>query len=217
MDHASNPTVYVTRHGERIDFIDRNWAGSNDDVLNPPLSPNGLIQARDLGAHLRNKGVTRVFASPFLRTLQTGNAIAEALDVPMHIEDGASELLEPKWYPHDPRIWTRRSLASQFPTIDLSHESVLMPDYPEDWETLKQRAGLTMQRLVDKYITGFIVVAHGASMSGLTWGLVQGHPQTDNACCGLNTMVKQADDSWQLTTSSETSFLSYREPTIRYH
>jgi len=36
----------------------------------------------------QREGIAHIFASPFLRTVQTANQIAEALDLPIKLESG---------------------------------------------------------------------------------------------------------------------------------
>ena len=90
-------TVWICRHGNRIDFVDPSWKGND-----PHLSPDGVIQAKETGVRLRGEGIQHIFASPFLRTLETAHHIAEALDLPVKIEHGACEWMNPEWFPEPP-------------------------------------------------------------------------------------------------------------------
>lgn len=73
--------VILVRHGERVDMTDPEWTGRtrlpNHYV---PLTARGLAQAKHVGQALRrhkHRGRIHVYCSPFLRCLQTAQAIAE--------------------------------------------------------------------------------------------------------------------------------------------
>src|SRR4051812_12725449 len=51
----------------------------------PPLTEQGLDEARQAAAFLVDKGVEHLFVSPFARTLQTAEPIAGLLQVPVSI------------------------------------------------------------------------------------------------------------------------------------
>jgi broad specificity phosphatase PhoE len=46
---------------------------------------------------LKKEKIAHIFASPFLRTVQTANAVAEMLNLPIKLETGLSEWLNPVW------------------------------------------------------------------------------------------------------------------------
>jgi len=65
------------------------------------LTPNGSTPLSDatihpfpmmawckhqLGQRLKREDIAHIFASPFLRTVQTANQVAEALDLPIKLE-----------------------------------------------------------------------------------------------------------------------------------
>ena len=191
-------SIWIVRHGERLDHADPPWLEDAPEPLNPPLSATGVQQAKNLGAYLANQGVGHIFASPFRRTLQTASRVAEVLDLPVKVEYGAGEQLSPDWYPSDPRVWTMDDLQREFPLVDASYESVVMPTYPEDWEQCKARARKTIRRLVERFGGGLLLVGHGASVSGLAWGLLDDFPQFKNQCCGPVKIVRNEEGSWDL-------------------
>ena len=101
--------VWICRHGNRIDFVDPAWRGHNGD--DPHLSPDGVVQAQETGKRLRGEGIRYIFSSPFLRTVETAHYIAEAIDVPIYIEEGASEWLNPEWFSALPAFIPPQDLA----------------------------------------------------------------------------------------------------------
>jgi broad specificity phosphatase PhoE len=86
-------TVWIARHGSRLDFIDLNWFNEADRPYDPPLATEGEIQAQELGHKLKSAPIAHIFASPFLRTVQTAHIIADILNLPIKLEAGFSEWL----------------------------------------------------------------------------------------------------------------------------
>jgi len=207
-------TVWICRHGERIDFVDPHWCETAEFPYDPPLSENGRLQARETAQRLSDEGIMHVFASPFLRTLETANPVAELLDLPIRVEQGASEALMSTWFPQDPRVLSTEDLALRFPRIDLSYSSLGLAVFPEDWEMCKARAARAARRIVAEYDEDLLLVGHGASVSSLAWGLVEGFPQFSGAMCGLVKLVL-TNGRWTLALGGDTSHLSYTEDKVR--
>lgn len=67
--------LLLVRHGETEGNLRRELQGAED-----PLTERGRRQARDLAAHLSGReDVVALYASPYLRALETARAIGEAL------------------------------------------------------------------------------------------------------------------------------------------
>ena len=79
-------TVFILRHGERLDHMDKSWASDNYRAHDSPLTPAGVQQAYDAGENiclrlkqLQHTGKITVYVSPLLRTGQTAKAVLEQL------------------------------------------------------------------------------------------------------------------------------------------
>lgn len=177
--------IWLCRHGNRIDFIDPSYQGTN-----PHLSPDGVIQAKETGLRLRDEGIQHIFASPFLRTVETAYHIAEALDVMVKVEYGASEWLNKDWFTAFPEQIPLNELAERFPRIDLCYESVVMPVYPEDSDESLKRAGKTARILVNTYRENMLMVGHGHSVCGMAQGLMGSECQVSMGLCALTKIVR---------------------------
>ena len=96
--------LLLCRHGERRDFAEGGWNDGAERPFDPPLSKHGLEQSRRLGLELKKRGhrVDAVFASRFLRSVQTGGIVAQLLDAPVYVEDGLLDALDAVWY----RTWS---------------------------------------------------------------------------------------------------------------
>lgn len=104
VDYSNNNTmenigrkinVYIIRHGERTDEISNedmikkahdnlNDLGIRQDKYDPPLTAKGVQQAAAVGKRLQSLkciDFKTIFASPFIRTLQTANEIASTLNI----------------------------------------------------------------------------------------------------------------------------------------
>lgn len=118
------------------------------------------------------------------------------------------------WYPADPRVWTTADRKRQFPRVDESHESVVNPTYPEDWEATRLRAARTLAMLVEKYKGNFVCIGHGATVSSMTWDLLPDNPKMGPGLCTLN-RLDLTNEGWQVGSVGERDFLTYHEPEFR--
>ncbi len=66
---AQPTTVILVRHGEKL-------AEPKD---NPPLAAEGRMRAEELVKVLRDAGVTAIYSTPYLRTMNTAKPVADAL------------------------------------------------------------------------------------------------------------------------------------------
>ena len=74
--------LFVMRHGQRWDDANRDWIHEPGvRTWDPPLTEDGVEQARSAGEKLRSEGVTisRIFVSPFLRCVQTAAGFIEGM------------------------------------------------------------------------------------------------------------------------------------------
>jgi broad specificity phosphatase PhoE len=94
--------IWVTRHGERADVVDDDWARTAARPHDPPLTALGRRQAAATAQALTNERIETVFSSPFLRCVQTAAIIAAHLKCTVCIEPGLGELLNPRWFSSHP-------------------------------------------------------------------------------------------------------------------
>ena len=210
-------TVWIARHGNRIDFVNPAWFDTAQRPYDPNLSEDGQIQAEQLANRLVGEGITQIIASPFLRTVQTAHAVAKKLDLPLKLDWGLGEWLNPEWM-SCPETLSPEFLAKKFPKIDLSHP-LGVPNYPETWKVCLQRTAETSQRLVNKFPEdNLLFVGHGASVLGTAMGLIPTLEEMDikaSLCC-LVKIVKNGEE-WQLELNGDTSHLTALEAVIRFN
>ena len=209
-------TVWIARHGNRLDFVNPEWFNTAERPYDPPLSEDGLIQAKQLGQRLVREGIKHIFASPFLRAVQTANPVAEALDLSIKLESGLSEWLNPAWMKTEPERLSIDALQEQFPRIDPSYTSRVIAKYPETNEMVLERTAQTAKCLTAEFSEDMLLVGHGASVVGTTHGLVGGTPEVNAALCCLVKLVRQ-EQGWMMELNGDTSHLSQTEDVIRFN
>ena len=113
---------YLIRHGQST-----NNEGKLPRAADPPLTDIGVEQARWAGESLKDEGITRLYCSPMLRTLQTAQIISDIIDLPPHVFVGLHE-----WG----GIWETRGdgTAVQLPGLNRAGIRGICPDavLPED-------------------------------------------------------------------------------------
>lgn len=202
-------TIWIARHGNRQDYADSNWAKTAARPHDPGLSSDGLRQAQELGQRLAPEPIDHIFASPFLRTVETAAVIAEHLNRPVKLALGLCEHLSPQWFRAMPSLLPPPVLAERFPQIDLSYRDRTLPQYPETWPQALARAGQAAQHLSMAFPDNLLMVGHGASMLGATRGLVPHRPRIKRSLCSLVKLVHQ-NGEWRMELNGDTSHLSFR-------
>ncbi len=209
-------TVWIARHGNRLDFVNPEWFNTAERPYDPPLSEDGFIQAKQLGQRLVGEGIKHIFASPFLRTVQTATQIANILDLSIKLESGLSEWLNPAWMKTTPEKLPLEVLQQSYPRIDSSYTSRVIANYPETSEMVLERTAQTARRLTSEFSEDMLLVGHGASVVGTTQGLVGGTPEVNAALCCLVKLVRQ-EQEWVMELNGDTSHLSETEEVIRFN
>ncbi|WP_293147204.1 MULTISPECIES: histidine phosphatase family protein [unclassified Microcoleus] len=209
-------TVWIARHGNRIDFVNPDWFLTAEHRYDPHLSEDGHIQAKQLANRLKGEGISHIFASPFLRTVQTANHAAVALDLSIKLEWGLCEWLNVEWMTEMPETESVEDLCRRFPRIDASYKGGI-PKYPETGEACLKRAGETAKRLAAQFPEDMLLVGHRASVLGSAIGLAGGAETEINAslCC----LVKVVRDGgeWSIALNGDTSHLTDTETVVRFN
>jgi len=207
-------TVWITRHGNRVDFVDPEWYRSARNPFDPPLSDDGVSQAVKLGERLKTEGIARIYSSPFLRAVETAQQVAERLDLPIEIEHGASEWFNPAWFPECPRMMSTGERCARYPRVRNSDCSVAHPAFPESWEDMLARTARCITALLAQTRDDILVVGHGASMLGFAQALVGAEPRVNAELCALVKIVRLSG-GWRMELNGDTSFLdqSFEGPT----
>ncbi|KAH7931019.1 phosphoglycerate mutase-like protein [Leucogyrophana mollusca] len=199
-------TIYIARHGFRLNWVNTNWKSVTGLPRDPPLAAYGETQAKELAGYFlslpERKRPTAIFSSPYYRCLQTSKPTSQALDVPIYVEHGLSE-----WYspvaPNTglhPRPSPAAELKAYFQEIDPEWSSLWYPSRKgENVEEIHQRIAAFLNLLVpevekrfgDKH-THILLVSHAATVIALTRELL-GDPGLPLrvGCCSITEMNRK--------------------------
>lgn len=201
--------VFLCRHGHRINSERRDWHGADDNKYDPYLSKQGNAQAKMLARRLRQEPIDKIFSSPYLRALQTASHIAEAIRLPVCVENGLGEWLHTEWLSEDPRIPDIQERALTFPRVDLEYRSRITPVYPETEAQLKDRLMRVSRHLLGTYSGNLLIVGHGKTVSGIA-AILTGIPDAEfssGLCC--LTKLEWTSALWKVVLNGDTSHLTY--------
>jgi broad specificity phosphatase PhoE len=170
------------------------------------LSADGVEQAARLAHRLSTERIEHVFASPFLRTVETAHHVAERLDRPIRIEPGLAEWLNPEWFSEQPDLHLRADLTRRFPRVLSEFASEIWPRYPEQPDEALRRAGTAARRIAAGFPGAVLLVGHGVSIVGAVRALTQRSDDLECALCSVFKLTRQ-DAGWSLELSGDVSHL----------
>ncbi|KAJ7181708.1 phosphoglycerate mutase-like protein [Mycena crocata] len=203
-------TIYIARHGFRMNWINSTWKSETGLPRDPPLAAFGVTQAQELADYFltlpEDQRPTAIFSSPYYRCLQTSQPTSIALGVPIYVEHGISE-----WYSPvapgtglHPRPGSATSLQAYFPgRIDAASWSSVYypPRVGEDVAEVHARAGAFLDAFVPAVERAFpgahrrvLLVSHAATTIALARALVGDRELPLRAgCCSLTEVVRKRD------------------------
>jgi broad specificity phosphatase PhoE len=207
--------LYLVRHGQRLDSIQKQWYSPEENQYDPPLSPEGMKQAELIAQRLQAEPIDFIFSSPYLRALQTAHPIAEALNLPLYVEAGIGEWLGRSMISVEPNITPAYQRRKEFSFLDFSHNTRFVPNWPETVDECFARLNNTIQQLLDSYEGNLLIVGHGRTVTGLAHVLTQKpESQFKYGLAALSTL-RLHENSWQLELNSDESHLK-AEPETYY-
>jgi len=155
--------LYFTRHGESEANVRKIISNRG---LPHPLTETGRLQAAALAEKLRERPITRIYASPIPRARETAEIVSAALGAPLELADGLREpdcgVLEGRsdeaaWVEHD--RWKKNWSSGR--DLDKKLEG------GESYEDVRERFVAFVKGLVARYgktDAEFLLVTHGAAM-----------------------------------------------------
>ncbi|KAH9042337.1 histidine phosphatase superfamily [Lactarius hengduanensis] len=199
-------TIYILRHGFRLNWVTTNWKSVTGLPRDPPLAAFGEAQAKEVADYFlslpEDQRPTAIFSSPYYRCLQTSKPTAAALGLPIYAEHGIAEWyspVEPGTGLH-PRPSSASALKAHFPEIDDSWSSLWYCSRKgEDVEALHDRiAGFLtvfvpeVQRRFSGAHKRILLVSHAATVIALARELVGERSLSFRAaCCSLTATLQQ--------------------------
>uniref|UniRef100_A0A914UQ20 Uncharacterized protein n=1 Tax=Plectus sambesii TaxID=2011161 RepID=A0A914UQ20_9BILA len=167
---STSRTIWICRHGERVDNIDHGWGRSCRAWDDPPLSERGIAQAREVALRLKDEHIDHIISSPFERCVQTAQFIANDHSRPLHInlEHGICESL---YLCQKPPGWlTSHELKTLYPNVNVEYEPMLKAlahDEPMGDDGCVPRVRETLTKLLKEYQGNILLVGHGSSIGAL--------------------------------------------------
>ncbi len=207
MPGPAERTLFVARHGSRIDFEQPTWIEHAERPYDPELSPRGIHQASQLAARVARETIKLVYSSPYLRAVHTACLCARALHRPLRIEAGFGERLDPAWFSHQPETLSIERLHELFEAVDTSYHSLVEPEFPEHVEEAQQRFRRTMHEVLMRSEGSLLIVGHGATVAGVTAALVPGRfaPTADEASLSR---LECRNGHWELVLHNDRPFMA---------
>ncbi len=206
----SGRQVWVVRHGLRRDFIDRQWAQTSENPYDPPLHMDGKTQAEETGYRLEGEPIDYIFTSPFLRTIQTAEIIANRLNKRFFVEDGISEWLKADEFSHQPEVYNKTQIKAKFDHYDGSYRSSGLVLYPEKRESLDRRIEISVESILNKFIGNILIISHASPIDSLFRLFVNEDPLEYQTMCAIS-RFDRVTDRWTLGIDRDSSHLSIND------
>lgn len=208
-------TIWIVRHGNREDFGNPDWVKNAVRPYDPALSADGERQAQEAGTSLKGQPLHRIFASPFLRTIQTAHHIADAVDLPVALEPGIGEILPT--LPEVPAIVPEEERRQRFARVDGTYTPVGRLIYPESEIEGYRRSAQTVQQLADIHPNhNLLFVTHAAPVIGIVRHLTGIQEKISVPLCAIFTLQRNGN-GWHLVGGQgAVSHLSDSATSLRY-
>ena len=201
--------LYVVRHGERRDSVDPEWEDVADRVHDPPLTELGRWATWRVGRRFDEAGASfdAVYASPFLRAVETADEVCRELDATFELEPGLGEYRNAEWFDREPETLPHRRLRERFGSLRLGRDPCVVPAFPETHGTAIDRIATAARLLADGTDGSVLLVGHGITVAGVVEGLVGSAADADAPLCGVTRLVSGLDATWELDYTGDTSHL----------
>lgn len=220
-------TIYVARHGYRLNWVTQTWKSETGLPRDPPLAAFGHTQAQELADYFlslpEDQRPTAIFSSPYYRCLQTTKPVSNALNVPIYAEHGLAE-----WYSPvqpgsglHPRPASANTLQGYFSEIDPSWSSIWYSSRKgEDVEQCHDRTEGFLSALIPEVERRFgnkhkciLLVSHAATIIALNRALAGDRSISMRiGCCSISEFKRKAVgakplNGWQMTRMGDGSHL----------
>lgn len=151
-------TYYVCRHGE----AENNVKAVLSTVADNPhhLTEKGKSQAKDAGKWLKNKKIDLILVSPFVRTKETAEIIAQEIGF-----DSKKITVEQKLHELNVGDWNMKPFADFEKDFAHADRFTKRPDHGENYADIKKRVGSLLYELEEKH-TGknILLISHDSPL-----------------------------------------------------
>lgn len=152
--------AYFVRHGETDWNALKKIQGSTDI----PLNNTGIAQAKELGKHLLEQGVTvsKIYSSRLDRAYETAKIVANVVHQPVILLNDLEEICFGKW---EGMTW--KEVREQFPEQYnewYDHRRYTVPPEGESYQMLLERMLRVVKRILKENEENVLVVTHSANI-----------------------------------------------------
>ena len=180
--------VFLVRHGATVLSAEDRFAGSSD----VELSDEGHAQAAALGQRLAQEPIRAFYASPFKRTVATGEALAKPHHLTLQLESDLREIDHGRWEGLE-----RKEVETRFAEeYERWHEDpfTFAPEGGESGLAVMSRALPVVRKIVEKHPDECVVIiSHKATIRLVLSSLLgiearRYRDRLDLAPCSLNVL-----------------------------
>jgi probable phosphoglycerate mutase/uncharacterized phosphatase len=160
---VSAPTPSRSFCGLRHGATDWNRQGLFQGRTDNPLNEDGLRQAHEAASMLRGAGISRIVASPLVRAARTAEIIADAIAVPLTIDEGIIEFDFGSFEGLPVRdLMIKHGVNSATGLVSI------LPADGENWDAMAERSLRCVAGWLDRYPGDHLLfVCHDAVMQGM--------------------------------------------------
>lgn len=198
--------LFLVRHGETDWNAERRIQGQSESSLNA----NGREQAEQLRPLVESLGISAIYSSSSVRTVQTAEILTANIDLPLIKKDNLREIHLGPW---EQLLWSDVEQSS-------SREFINFRDYPhlfnlegaETFSELRDRGIAGLEAIIQQQKQAnaepdskILVVSHGALISAVLAGLAsvclsrhRKHPPLGN--CSVSEVHVDAKDQLQVVS-----------------
>ncbi|CAI5442212.1 unnamed protein product [Caenorhabditis angaria] len=170
MAQKEKRSIWLVRHGERVDNVDKKWKEKNPNKWDDPeLTVRGKKQAFEVGRSFHNINIERIICSPFIRCVETAVEIVAMMEnkPKICIEPGFMEPLNACMDP--PSIPSMETIKALSTRIDEEYKPVY-DKIPQEVGDLGcgERVVKTLKGVTEKFPEGhLIIISHGVPIANL--------------------------------------------------
>ena len=164
--------IYLVRHGEAEDDINKTYGGWADD----PLTPKGETLAEGLAKEISKLAIKKIYSSPFKRAKKTSEIIGSTLDIPIEIVEDIRERN---------RYGILTGMKMDEAKIKYPEMVAKVQDYQktikgaETYEYFKERVLESLKKIIKASDEDILIVGHGGTFRIVMWEVLNRHDFTN--------------------------------------
>ena len=209
--------MWIVRHGNRHDFVYPQWFNYAEKKYDPPLSEDGIIQAKAVAKRLENEPIKHIFLfSFFYEPSKLLTPLRSPLIYRLKLnQDWENGIIRIGWIQNPLLNILTTSKKKYLDVINLDYQPQIYPQYPETLEEIYQRTAQTTKILMNYHNP--LIVGHSVAIQGMIGALLgHEHQPITIPLCSLS-KLRYIDDKWQWELKADTSHLSHLPPPIIAH